>query len=216
MEEVRAVRRQRAKRRAIENEAQRLGLELVHHLHKTRGGDWLGDFAQGFKQGFNTVISPAAKVVQAIAPLVGDKTLSGVADVSKALGYGRKRHHRGRGTGAGTGAGLWDDILGVGKTLASVGKVAGPALSAIGLPEVGIPVSIASNLGGRRRRRAGMTLNEALRDGVPTSRMLTATGGKRVLSEKMKHRNQVVKRVMKEKGCSLPTASRYVKEHGLA
>jgi len=39
---------------------------------------------------------------------------------------------------------------------------------------------------------------------------------KRVISDKMKHRAEIVKKVMKEHGLKLGAASKYVKEHGLA
>lgn len=39
---------------------------------------------------------------------------------------------------------------------------------------------------------------------------------KRQVSDKMKHRAQIVKQVMSEKGLSLPQASKYVKEHSMA
>jgi hypothetical protein len=38
---------------------------------------------------------------------------------------------------------------------------------------------------------------------------------KRVMSDKMKHRAEIVKKVMKEKGLKLGEASKYVKEHGM-
>ena len=38
---------------------------------------------------------------------------------------------------------------------------------------------------------------------------------KRVLSEKQKRRNALVKKVMKETGLSLPKASKYIKEHNM-
>lgn len=47
---------------------------------------------------------------------------------------------------------------------------------------------------------------------------IKAEGGKkkRVLSDKMKHRAEIVKKVMKEHGLKLGAASKYVKEHNLA
>jgi hypothetical protein len=42
------------------------------------------------------------------------------------------------------------------------------------------------------------------------------TGGKRVLSEKMKRRNNLIKKIMKEKGYNMIKASQYIANQKIA
>jgi hypothetical protein len=87
----------RRRRKHNRQEAMAMGHALGKHIHQLHGGGFWDDF----KSGFNSVISPIAKVAKValpfIAPGVGSMASAGLG----ALGYGRHSRYDRRRTGCG-------------------------------------------------------------------------------------------------------------------
>jgi hypothetical protein len=141
-------------------------LALHQHEHEAMGGRRRGRGATGagfwddFKSGFNSVISPVAKIAKAAIPFVAPE-LAPISMGLNALGYG---HTGGMATGGSDG--FYDHMGG--------GSMEGCGAT------------------GGRRRRATAGPND----------------GRRVRAE-------LVRKVMRERGCSLPEASSIVKREGM-
>jgi hypothetical protein len=186
------------------SEATQMGLHLGKHLHSLHGAGFFDDF----KQGFNSVFSPVAKIVKSIAPLAGPEGMA-ASGVLGALGYGKKGRRRGGATNSDTGAynghGRERDdmeMLGMGM-LGQDGhgiRQGGGFLSDLGIP-------VVSQL-------AGMVGLGHEKDGCGTGagRRKRAPAGP---SDGRRKRAEIVKKVMAEKGLKMIEASKYVKANGL-
>lgn len=178
------------------------------------------------KEIFNEIVVP-----------VGKELVKGA--VTKAMKGGKRGRPKGSKAKAKVeGAGIYDDyIKPAGKTLVGVGKeifkdvvvpvgkelvkdavkgaIMGAGVKKRGRPKgsknkgKGVPEKEIKNLEDEKHRVEKEIAFEKGEEKVEGGKK------KRVISEKMKHRAEIVKKVMKEHGMKLGDASKYVKEHGL-
>jgi len=81
--------------RKKKSDAHKMGKHLSMQVHKLHGAGFWDDF----KEGFDSVMKPAAGAFKAVAPLLGPEAQA-ASGVANALGYGRKKR----------GAGFWDEF----------------------------------------------------------------------------------------------------------
>lgn len=121
------------------------------------------------------------------------------------------------------GSGFFEDFgRGFMKGLRMVSGVAKNVLPVVA-PGVGSLASAGLELAGlgnkREYRKGGAGLQDDLAYTEAVNMNRTRSGGsakpKRKQSDKMKKRNALVRKLMREKGMSLPQASKYIKEHNL-
>ncbi len=117
------------------------------------------------------------------------------------------------------GGDFWNSILSVLKPVASVartitGFIPHPAAQAVssGLSMLG--AGPLDGKKGRGRPRKLMAPSPMAPEHAMTGAGV-ATKKKRKLTDRMKKRNDLVRRLMREEGMTLPDASRYIKEHNL-
>ena len=60
--------------------------------------------------------------------------------------------------------------------------------------------------------KADMPSGSSFGGGISAGGMSAGTKSKRPVSDKMKNRNELIKKLMKEKGMNLPQASKHIKE----
>jgi hypothetical protein len=102
------------------------------------------------------------------------------------------------------------------KGLKSVGKVVMPIAKDVGKTVIREATPIVKDIASKytRDQLAKFLTKEALPVAEETAPLLLAAG-RRQVSDKMKRRAMLVKKIMREHGMSLPEASRYVKEQGM-
>jgi len=102
-----------------------------------------------------------------------------------------------------------------------IGSVAKAGLEAVGFGKTGgagLPDDLAYTEAvemDRTRSGGAMCRQGTEMKGRHSRKGGAMTGGKRQQSEKMKKRNELVRKLMRTEGMSLPEASRYIKEHNL-
>jgi hypothetical protein len=101
------------------------------------------------------------------------------------------------------------------KGLKSVGKVVVPIAKDVGKTVIREATPIVKDIASKytRDQLAKFLTKEALPVAEEAAPLLLAAG--RQVSDKMKRRAMLVKKIMRENGISLPEASRYVKEQGM-
>jgi hypothetical protein len=178
---------------------------LAKHPEMTGAGFW-----DDFKKGFNSVISPVASVVKAVAPFLGQPEIS--AGLS-AIGYGKEKKTRGRPKGSkkaelksanGDLLAMSSPVLsnGVPPTAQLRGSYGG-AKHSDSLKESVIK-AVEKKMKGK-----GKEGGANLKGMTDKTKEMSGAGDAR------KKRAEIVKRIMKEKGLSMINASKYVKEHNL-
>lgn len=100
------------------------------------------------------------------------------------------------------GGSMWGDFskgfkIGFHGTLNPIVKIAKPVSKAVGLKPVGEVLDAVKDVSG-----------EIIGKGMKKKR-------KRVVSDKMRKRGMLIKKLMKEKGLTLPQASKYIKQNNL-
>lgn len=186
------------------------GKKLAKHLMELHGAGFLDDFAKGFMG----VIKPAAGVLSMMPGTVG--TIAKVA--SGILGNGRKRGRPLKGgnaphdsTAPGLGHASMSSVLesqpgaGLGGSDVPLGGVAPQTYGNV--PQA--PASFKRNTVGMGRRKKAPMAMEMPMEGA--GKLTITHGGKRKSA-----RGQMIAKLMREKGMSLPEASRYLKAHGSA
>ena len=189
------------------------------------GGNWWNDFMSG--------VDDVTKVILPFAPIIA-KAFTGAggepAEISSVEGKGGKKDKRGRGRprkGCGvTGGAILGNpdpypVQGDSKRIAGKGKSGGAKISpngdllAMPSPELsnGVPpkAQLRGAYGGSSDEKVIKAVEKKL-GGKKLSadiRMPDMEGGGR------SKRNEIVKKIMKEKGMKMIEASKYVKEHGL-
>ena len=177
----------------------RMGTALGRHLHGLHGGGFFDDF----KRGFNSVFSPVAGVVKAIAPLAGPEGMA-ASGVLGALGYGRSRR------GCGTGGGQLVITHGGGRERDDVAMMSGMGYSGCGDSD-----SDEEMKGGQSfANPTDMSMSGAYQGQGEAcgGRKKRASAGP---NDGRRKRAEVVKRVMAEKGMKMIEASKYVKANNL-
>lgn len=203
------------------------------------GGFSKKDLANVAKSGLSSLKSIGKEVGKEVMPVVKEVAVELLKE--KIKGRGRGRPKKVAGIGQLKGGNTTDDIL---NGLHTGVHLMGEPFHMIGLPnpadvgyEIGTKFIAPAILGkkgrGRPKKVAGYSLKDFSKDasklGHDVSKELGLQElGKEVLkkeakkqltgkgSDKRSLRGAIVKKVMKEHGLSLPQASKYVKEHGLA
>jgi hypothetical protein len=188
---------------------------------RKKGGDFWGDFGNGFKRGFTGVMNP---VMDIAAPVLKDAAKDAI--VGAIRGKGRKPRNSVKRGGFG-----WGDIS---RGFQEVGKTLAPGLKDIGNELAPIARDVAKDAivgaikgkGRKSVKKGGFGWGDIVSgfhavDNItrPIAKELLPIAVKGALGAGRKRspsaRNQIVKQVMREKGLSLPQASKYVKDYGL-
>jgi hypothetical protein len=189
------------------------------------GGLSFGDVAKFGKSAVSRTARELQDVGQAILPEAKQIAMEFAVDEIKQQVKGGRRKR---------GAGINDDLLKVQKGLHQVGSV----FNVLGLPNpadvgqeigesIGKPLRKAIKGYGRKKGQASLTHSGDLDFTTKRGDLVYHEKGRDVkkskqpysgglAGDKRKVRGEIVKKVMREKGLSLPQASKYVKEHGLA
>ena len=189
--------------------------------NSVKGGDFWGDFGNGFKRGFTGVMNP---VMDIAAPVLKDAAKDAI--VGAIRGKGRKPRNSVKRGGFG-----WGDIS---RGFQEVGKTLAPGLKDIGNELAPIARDVAKDAivgaikgkGRKSVKKGGFGWGDIVSgfhavDNItrPIAKELLPIAVKGALGAGRKRspsaRNQIVKQVMREKGLSLPQASKYVKDYGL-
>lgn len=207
------------------------GKKAAQHLKKMHGAGFLDDFAKGFM----SVIKPVASIVGTVAPLIphpAARAAGAAANVISGLtGGGRlvpnaipsgqqgippqapewfQRNMVGQGRRKKGGRTMMSPDAIIAYQNARKKKMEAEAPPNLSTPE---PVLMPLKALGRGRAgagRAGAGSTGAGGAGAGMAGAGSAGAGKRAA------RNALVKKVMAEEGLSMPAASKYIKEHGLA
>ena len=104
------------------------------------------------------------------------------------------------------------------KGLKSVGKVAVPILKNVGKTVIKEATPVVKDIASKytRDQLAKFLMKEAIPVAEEAAPLLLAAGRKpRMVSDKMKRRAALVRKIMKEHSMSLPEASKYIKENDM-
>lgn len=181
--------------------------ELGKHLAEIKGSGFWSDFADGFK----SVIKPVANVVSTVGHLIPHPLAQGLAtgaDITKGvLGDGKKQDEKDKedeklamevkGEKDKEGSGFLDDAL----TFAVGGPVGVMAKKALGFGK-------KQDEQDKEDEKLAMEIKE-IKDKSKKGK------GKKKMSDKMRRRSALVKKIMKEKGLKMIEASKYIKKHNL-
>jgi len=199
--------------RKKKSDAHKMGKHLSMQVHKLHGAGFWDDF----KEGFDSVMKPAAGAFKAVAPLLGPEAQAASGALG-AFGYGRKRGGRVDQSkqnpfGLSSRSGAYE---GMGKKAPKEDK---PYIH----PKFGQmkaapdQSSLMGAVQGLRRLKAQSAASAADKAAMDAFKAAHSGKGRRASagpSDKRRARGAAVSRLMKQ-GMSLGEASRHIKEHGM-
>lgn len=202
------------------------GKQAAEHLRKLHGAGFLDDFAKGFM----SVIKPISSVVGAIAPMIphpAARAIGTAANVVNGLTGGAAPPAARRlvpnavesdNLGVPPQAPEWfaRNMVGQGRRRGGRTMMSPDEIIAYqSAREKKMRAEAAPNLSGTAPLMPLKALGSGL-SGAGRRRKAAVAAPKAAASGKRAARNALVKKVMSEQGLSMPAASKYIKEHGLA
>lgn len=173
---------------------------LAKHPEMTGAGFW-----DDFKSGFNSVISPVASVVKAVAPFLGQPEIS--AGIS-ALGYGKEKKGRGRPKGS-----KKKELLSANGDLLAMPS---PVAMSNGVPPT---AQLRGSYGGAKpslKESVIKAVEKKMKGGKNLAGMTDKREEMKGSGDRRKARALMVKKIMAEKGMKMIQASSYIKQNNIA
>lgn len=202
----------------VMKDAHALGAKLSQQLSELHGKGFWDDF----KEGFMSVVKPAASITKTVAGLIPDARAQGLSSVLGALGAGRKVRKGGAAPVSMPPAGV--EVLHARMSHAKDG-LAGQALGGQDVPPNGLvpvaygnapqaPSSFKRNTVGMGHMAGAGQSRKAREDEklgmeVAELKKKVSRGG----AKKQSERGKLISKVMKEKGLTLGQASKWIKEN---
>lgn len=202
--------------------ARQQGKMLADHLEKMHGGGWLRDFAKGLMSGVKAVGSVVGNLPGPVGML--GKLATGALEAGEKMGSEAADNfqYRNPKTG-GRRRGRPCKMVGAG----DAGRPSGIEVSHAPMEDIGLP---GAARGGQDVPKGGLAPKaygnppqapaSFARNTVGMGKLTIHHGGAAPKAPKRtrapSQRNMMISKLMKEKGMTLPEASRYLKEHGSA